>query len=58
MVEFEYNNGQQATIGMSLFEALYGKRCITPVSWYNLASWIVLGPEMLQQMEQEIFKIR
>ena len=58
LVEFEYNNGQQAAIGMSPFEALYGKRCRTPVSWDTPVNRVVIGPAMLQEMEQEITKIR
>ena len=27
LVEFSYNNGQQASLGMSLYEDLYGRRC-------------------------------
>lgn len=27
--EFAYNDGQQATIGRSYFEALYGQKCKT-----------------------------
>jgi hypothetical protein len=32
LVEFAYNNGYQASLKMSLFEALYGKKCNTPIS--------------------------
>ena len=32
LVEFAYNNGQQASLGMSPYEALYGRRCRTPVT--------------------------
>ena len=52
LVEFSYNNGQQASLGMNLYEALYGRRCRTPVNM------IVLGPELLKEMEQEVVKIR
>jgi hypothetical protein len=31
--EFSYNNGYQASLGMSLFEALYGRKCRTPLMW-------------------------
>ena len=37
---------------MSLYEALYGRRCRTPVNR------IVLGPKLLKEMEQEVVKIR
>ena len=32
LVEFAYNNGQQASLGMSPYEDLYGRRCRTPVT--------------------------
>jgi hypothetical protein len=45
LVEFAYNNGHQASLGMSPFEALYGKGCRTPVNWDNPVNRVVLGPE-------------
>ena len=33
LVEFAYNNGYHASLRMIPFEALYGRRCRTPVSW-------------------------
>ena len=44
LVEFAYNNGYQALLNMSLFEALYGIKCNTPVSWDNLTDRAVVGP--------------
>jgi transposase InsO family protein len=31
--EFSYNNSHQACIEMAPFEALYGRRCTTPLLW-------------------------
>ena len=47
LVEFSYNNGQQASLGMSMYEYLYGIRCRTPVTWDNPTNRVVLGPELL-----------
>ena len=58
LVEFAYNNGQQASLGMIPYEALYGRKCRTPVTWDNPVNKIVLGPEFLKEMEQEIVKIK
>ena len=44
LVEFAYNNGQQAFLGMIPCEALYGRRCRTPVNCDNPMNRIVLGP--------------
>jgi hypothetical protein len=32
LVELDYNNGYQASLKISLFEELYGRRCNTQVS--------------------------
>jgi hypothetical protein len=58
LVEFAYNNGYQASLKMSPFEALYGRRCNTPISWDNPVNRITLGLEMLKEMEQEVIKIK
>jgi hypothetical protein len=31
--EFSYNNSYQASLKMSQFEALYGRKCRTPLYW-------------------------
>ena len=43
---------------MSPYEALYGRRCRIPVTWDNPVNRVVLGPELLKEMEQEVVKIR
>jgi hypothetical protein len=48
LVEFSYNNGYHASLKMSLFEALCGKKCNTPVSWDNPADRVVVGIELLK----------
>ena len=58
LVEFSYNNGNQASLGMTPYEALYGRRCRTPVTWDNPVKRLVLGQELLKEMEQEVAKIR
>ena len=58
LVEFAYNNRQQASLGMSPYEALYVRRCRTIVTWDNLVNRIPLGLELLKEMEQEVSKIR
>ena len=51
LVEFAYNNGYQASLKMIPFEALYGRKCSTPVSWDNPTNRVVLGSELLKEME-------
>jgi hypothetical protein len=57
LVEFAYNNGYHASLKMSPFEALYGRKCNTPVSWDNLADREVVGLELLKEMEDQMIKL-
>jgi hypothetical protein len=43
---------------MSPFEALYGRKCDTPVSCDNPTYRVVLGPEFLKDMEDQVVKIK
>ena len=54
LAEFSYNNSYQATIKMAPFEALYGRRCRTPLCWGELDETLIVGPEMLQDMIEKI----
>jgi hypothetical protein len=58
LVEFAYNNGYQASLRMSPFEALYDRKCNTPVSWDNPTNRVVLGPKLLKDMEDQVVKIK
>ena len=44
LMEFSYNNSFQATIGMTPFEALYGKRCRSPLCWDEVGERELVGP--------------
>eukprot|EP00253_Pinus_taeda_P030645 PITA_30645 len=58
LVEFAYNNGYQKSLRMSPFEASYGRSCNTPISWSDLVSRVIIGPNMLANMEQEMQVIK
>jgi hypothetical protein len=49
---FAYNNGYQASLKMSSFEALNGRKCNTPMSWDNPIDRVVIGTELLKEMEE------
>ena len=52
LVEFTYNNGYNNSIGMAPFQVLYGCFIYMPLSWDSLEDHILLGLEMLRDMEQ------
>jgi len=43
---------------MTPFEALYGRRCRTPLCWYESDESMVLGPEIFQQTTEKVKLIR
>ena len=43
---------------MSPFEALYGRKCHTPLIWSQPKDKLVLGPNALQEMEIIVKKIQ
>ncbi|CAJ2673060.1 unnamed protein product [Trifolium pratense] len=43
---------------MAPFEALYGKRCRTPLCWYETGEGAILGPEIVQETTEKIRMIR
>jgi len=51
LVDFAYNNHFHASAKFSPFEILYGRKSNTPISWSSPVDRIMLGPEMLKDME-------
>ena len=47
LVKLTYNNNYHSNIGMALYEALYGRRCMTPLYWQQDGELVVFGPEFL-----------
>ena len=58
LVEFAYNNRYNTSLQMSPFEILYGQNCRTPSSQSGLEDRLMLGPEMLKEMEELVKKVR
>jgi hypothetical protein len=58
LVEFAYNNGYQTLAKMSPFKVLYNKKCRTSISWDNLVDGLMVGPEMLHEMENMVRKVQ
>ncbi|WVZ64073.1 hypothetical protein U9M48_013643 [Paspalum notatum var. saurae] len=52
--EFSYNNSYQASLKKSPFEALYSRRCRTPLFWNQTGEKQVFGPDLIKDAEQQI----
>nr|GEU82090.1 putative reverse transcriptase domain-containing protein [Tanacetum cinerariifolium] len=58
LVEFSYNNSYHASIKAAPFEALYGRKCRSPVCWTEVGEAQILGPELIQEMTEKIVQIK
>ncbi|KAK8701276.1 hypothetical protein V6N13_019666 [Hibiscus sabdariffa] len=58
LAEFAYNNSYHASIRMAPYEALYGRKCRTPICWTELYDRRTLGPELIRESEETIRLIR
>ena len=54
LIEFTYNNSFHFSINMAPFEALYGRRCRTPLCWYESGESTLLGPEVVQETTEKV----
>nr|GFB88454.1 putative reverse transcriptase domain-containing protein [Tanacetum cinerariifolium] len=57
LVEFSYNNSYHASIKAAPFEALYGRKCRSPVCWTEVGEAQILGLELIQETTEKIIQI-
>ncbi|GJU66667.1 reverse transcriptase domain-containing protein [Tanacetum coccineum] len=58
LVEFSYNNSYHASIKAAPFEALYGRKCRSPVCWAEVGQVQLTGPELVQETTEKIIQIK
>jgi hypothetical protein len=58
LMEFAYNNSYHSSIAMAPFEALYGRKCRTPVCWDEVGERKLVGPELVQMTSENVKRIR
>jgi hypothetical protein len=56
--EFSYNNDYQASLKMAPFEALYGRKCRTPLMWSEVGGRTFFGPAAIVEAEEHVAKVR
>ncbi|WVZ48637.1 hypothetical protein U9M48_000058 [Paspalum notatum var. saurae] len=54
LAEFAYNNSYQKSLDMAPFEALYGRRCRTPLNWSEPGERVKFGPDLVTQAEEQV----
>nr|GEY11114.1 putative reverse transcriptase domain-containing protein [Tanacetum cinerariifolium] len=58
LVEFSYNNSYHASIKVAPFEALYGRKCRSPVCWSEVGDSQLTGPELIRETTEKIVQIK
>nr|GEZ64314.1 putative reverse transcriptase domain-containing protein [Tanacetum cinerariifolium] len=58
LVEFSYNNSYHASIKATPFEALYGRKCRSPVCWAEVGDAQLIDPEIIQETTEKIIQIK
>ncbi|KAD2805351.1 hypothetical protein E3N88_38728 [Mikania micrantha] len=58
LVEFSYNNSYHTSIQAAPFEALYGRKCRSPLCWNEIGESKLTGPEIVQETTDKIHKIK
>ena len=54
LVEFSYNNSYHSSIDMAPYEALYGRKCKSPLCWEKVGERKLLGLEIIQMTSEKI----
>ncbi|GJZ62992.1 reverse transcriptase domain-containing protein [Tanacetum coccineum] len=58
LAEFSYNNSYHASIKAAPFEALYGRKCRSPVCWSEVGDAQLTRPEMIRETTKIIVQIK
>ena len=58
LIEFAYNNSYHAIIQMALFEAMYGRKCRSPIGWFEVGEVALIGPDLVFKAMEKVRLIR
>jgi hypothetical protein len=58
LAKFPYNNSYQESIKMAPFEALYGRKCRTPLNWVEVGEKRYYGIDFVEQTEEQVCTIQ
>nr|GEX07786.1 putative reverse transcriptase domain-containing protein [Tanacetum cinerariifolium] len=56
-LDFSYNN-YYSSVNCTLYEALYGRKCRTPIAWAEVGEIKLIGPEIIQETTDKIVQIK
>ncbi|GJR58060.1 putative reverse transcriptase domain-containing protein [Tanacetum coccineum] len=56
--KFSYNNSYHTSIKAAPFEALYGRKCRSPICWAEVEDSQLTGPEIIHETTERIVQIK
>ncbi|GJT00571.1 reverse transcriptase domain-containing protein, partial [Tanacetum coccineum] len=57
LVVFSYNNSYHSSVRCAPFEALYGRKCRSPIMWAEVGEGKLIGHELVQENTEKISQI-
>ena len=57
-VEFAYNNSYHSSISMATYETLYGRRCRSPIGWFEVGESSLFDPNLINMTLEKVDIIR
>nr|GFC71601.1 putative reverse transcriptase domain-containing protein [Tanacetum cinerariifolium] len=58
LVEFLYNNSYHSSIKAAPFEALYGRKCRSPIYWAEVGDTQLTRPEIIHETTEKVMQTR
>nr|GEU60819.1 putative reverse transcriptase domain-containing protein [Tanacetum cinerariifolium] len=58
LVELSYNNSYHSSITCTPYEALYRRKCQTPIAWAEVGESKLIGPKIIQKTTDKIVQIK
>ncbi|GKB03638.1 putative reverse transcriptase domain-containing protein [Tanacetum coccineum] len=58
LAEFSFNNTYQTSIQCAPFEALYGRKCRSPMLWAEIREGSLIRPELVQETTNKVVVIK
>ena len=58
LVEFSYINSFESFIYIAPYDALYGRRCRSPLGWFEVGDPLILGRDLIYKTLEKVHIIR
>ncbi|KAH0725354.1 hypothetical protein KY284_001219 [Solanum tuberosum] len=54
LIEFAYNNSYHSSIQIAPYEALYRRRCRSPIGWFEVGKAALIGPDSVHDAMEKV----